>query len=595
LRLRGRITLFVAITCVLPLVGLSTLGSDVARGHMAAAIEEQAGRRADQLATALAVQFGDLERVVGAQLALFPLDVLPPESRYPFAVATWRLFPQIGIVRLLDDKGADLVAPVHATEATPDTGHDLVGPERLAQFGRALPQGSGRLVVGAPYIPDGSEAGVFAAVFRQDEQSGHALAVEVSLEPLRAQLSGFAGTNDAALVVDERGEVMLAAGNSPLVDPARLRPVLASSGTTSRVDGEVIVATTHLPGRPLVAVVATPTQAADEAARTIVERTIYILVVSLGVVIVAGFGIGRSITDPVGRLSDAAVAVGGGDLSRRVGLTQDDELGELGKSFDTMTAQLAATRDENERYRARIEGFADQLKIKVEEAVRERDEAQELVVQGKQVAAVAEMGAGLAHELNNPLAGLLGLIQVVRRMRDGQPDAALLAGAEEQALRCKNIVATMLRFTGEGQEGERERVDLVGLVRDVNVLAEAGFRQRELRLELHLPADEVWVAAHPEQLGRAISSLFYGLRQMAAAGSTVSVYVAGGEERAEVRLEAPNVRESADDYKAAALLLWSARQVLHKHGAVVEEDTVGTARRWRLHMPRDTRGAEPPS
>ena len=103
------------------------------------------------------------------------------------------------------------------------------------------------------------------------------------------------------------------------------------------------------------------------------------------------------------------------------------------------------------------------------------------------------------------------------------------------------------------------------------------------------------MAAHPEQLGRAISSLFYGLRQMAAAGSTVSVYVAGGEERAEVRLEAPNVRESADDYKAAALLLWSARQVLHKHGAVVEEDTVGTARRWRLHMPRDTRGAEPPS
>jgi signal transduction histidine kinase len=190
--------------------------------------------------------------------------------------------------------------------------------------------------------------------------------------------------------------------------------------------------------------------------------------------------------------------------------------------------------------------------------------------------------------LNNPLAGLLGMVQLVRQMRAGSADAALLATAEEQALRCKDIVGKLLRFTGETKVGERERVDLAEIVRDVVGLSGSAFRQRDVSLELDAPASEVWVLAHPDELGRALSQILSALRAVAAAGSTLSVLVgkeSGAINVVRVELRLDGVRDSEDDWRASALGLWAARQVLAAHEATLEEVKVQTGRCWRLQAP----------
>ena len=89
-------------------------------------------------------------------------------------------------------------------------------------------------------------------------------------------------------------------------------------------------------------------------------------------------------------------------------------------------------------------------------------------------AAVGEMGAGLAHELNNPLAGILGLVQVLQQTSNQDPK--LLNSIEQSAQRCGEIVAQLLRFSRQGKspisidQQEFESVDLAAVISDALTL-----------------------------------------------------------------------------------------------------------------------------
>lgn len=592
MRLGSRVVLFVVATSVVPLVVLAANAVRIAESELADALAREQVATAAQLADGLSRQLNDIERVLAAQVGNFRLDVAPDEARNAFVISTWRLFPEVAIAALLDPTGSEAASPAYAETETEAGAHDVVDAERYARFRGNVPEPSAAITRGSPYVPDQGEGAVIPVVFVSPYGDGLSLAVELSLRPLRRQLGRVAGADRAALLVDSNGEVLLAAGQSPLVDPARLLPLLASEAADARVDNEVVVATTRLPGRDLVAVVAAPADSADRVLQAVLRPTAFILAVSLLAAAVAGLFLGRTITDPVAKLRDAAQAVGTGDLSRRVGMDELDELGELGRSFDGMTSALELSRDEIAAKNREIENWNVTLQMRVDERTRQLLEAQSRLVQSSQLAAVADLSAGLAHELNNPLAGLLGLVQVVRQMRAGNPDAVLLATAEEQALRCKEIVGKLLRFTGEIKVGERERVDLAGIVRDVVGLSGSAFRQREVALEMDASNEGEWVLGHPEELGRALTQVLNALRAVAAAGSTLSVYVnptksGVGPVRVEFRLD--GVRDSEDDWRASALGLWAARQVLAAHEATLEEVPVPTGRCWHLSAPRLSR------
>src|SRR4030095_4153924 len=104
-------------------------------------------------------------------------------------------------------------------------------------------------------------------------------------------------------------------------------------------------------------------------------------------------------------------------------------------------------RDTIDQKNREIEAFNVELQKRLDERTRELEEAQVLLIRSARLSAVGQMGAGLAHELNNPLAGILGMVQVVLTRHRGQPDEALLRVIEEQAQRCSQIVAHLLRFS----------------------------------------------------------------------------------------------------------------------------------------------------
>lgn len=115
------------------------------------------------------------------------------------------------------------------------------------------------------------------------------------------------------------------------------------------------------------------------------------------------FGLIRNLVlNPVHRLVVAAERIGRGDLGARVGqVTRRDEIGQLMRSFDAMADD--------------VQGFQERLEREVDEATRAARAAEAAAMTQRRLAATGELAAGVAHEINNPLSGLMNATQVLAR------------------------------------------------------------------------------------------------------------------------------------------------------------------------------------
>ncbi|UCE88852.1 MAG: cache domain-containing protein [Pseudomonadota bacterium] len=170
----------------------------------------------------------------------------------------------------------------------------------------------------------------------------------------------------------------------------------------------------------------------------------------------------RSIFQPVEAMSAVVHAEQAGQR-RRVGpVASRDELGELAMQFDTMLDLL-------ESRNAEIRKAADELEDKVEQRTRElRDknarlektiellqETRKQLVVAEKLAAVGELTAGVAHEVNNPTAVILGNMDILIDQLKGQlaPVQTEVDLIIEQVYRIRTIVDKLLQFSRSGQQG----------------------------------------------------------------------------------------------------------------------------------------------
>lgn len=146
------------------------------------------------------------------------------------------------------------------------------------------------------------------------------------------------------------------------------------------------------------------------------------------VIAVTSLLINRSVVRPIVKVKEGTEIVAGGNLDYRLGIDRDDEIGDLSRTFDQMMDHLKATtasRDELDRAHAELKNSTAQL------------------VQAEKMASIGQMVAGVAHEINTPLAYVRSSVEIVK---DEMPDIErlvaayrelgnmLVAGADEEAL-----------------------------------------------------------------------------------------------------------------------------------------------------------------
>ena len=347
--------------------------TEVAGSQVQARIVDFELGAARSLGAVVTRQLQDTERVLVQQLANFRLDTASDDARAAFLVATYRLYPEIAIAVLLDEDGQEITTPLYQPTGQPASipGHDLVSEARLAAFRRSLPAspGAGGVALGEAYQPEGAEAAVMPIVIGSARGDGVSLAVELSLAPVASRMSALAEGREIT-VLDGSGQVLLRAGEAGLVEPERAQGLLTNAAVdlryTTRQGVEVVAALARVADQGWVVAVAEPADAVRATARQIQARTWYVGGIALLVAVVGGIYLTRSITGPVITLRDAARAVGGGDLAQRARIDGGDELAELARDFNQMTASLERNATEIAAKNIEIERFNAELQDRVE-------------------------------------------------------------------------------------------------------------------------------------------------------------------------------------------------------------------------------------
>lgn len=177
------------------------------------------------------------------------------------------------------------------------------------------------------------------------------------------------------------------------------------------------------------------------------SSTYKIIAMSLGFVILAAllmsYLIHRMVYLPLRDLDEGASKLAEGDLENTIPIRSNDEFGLLAESFNSMTRALRTSRVD-------LENWGKTLEQKVEKASRALEIAHAETARSEKLASVGLLAAGIAHELNNPLTGVLTFSYLVRKnMEDGSQDAEDLDLVIRETKRCAGIIRRLLDFSRE--------------------------------------------------------------------------------------------------------------------------------------------------
>jgi two-component system NtrC family sensor kinase len=217
----------------------------------------------------------------------------------------------------------------------------------------------------------------------------------------------------------------------------------------------------------------------DDVDRQLAASRSRIVALAAGAVGVAGLLLWwlsrRLISAPVAALTAGARRVAAGDLTTTIPAGSRNELGELAQAFNAMTARLS--------------------------------DAQRQLTQADRLASVGRLAAGVAHEINNPLTGVLTYASFLLERADDSPELrADLEVIVRETKRCREIVRGLLDFARQTPP-RRQPTDANGVARRAVAVVINQLQLHHVALALDLADDLPPVEADPNQIQQVLVNL----------------------------------------------------------------------------------------
>ncbi|PIR22932.1 MAG: hypothetical protein COV44_05355 [Deltaproteobacteria bacterium CG11_big_fil_rev_8_21_14_0_20_45_16] len=205
-------------------------------------------------------------------------------------------------------------------------------------------------------------------------------------------------------------------------------------------------------------------------------------------------------TSPLRKLSDLMTLVGKGEFSGRVDVKSNDEVGKLAKGFNRMLHDLSERDGELNR-------------------------AKQKLIQSEKMSAFGQMSAGIAHEVKNPLAGILGYAQMAKKKLEDRPEVFnYMEIIEKETTRCKEIVENLMRFARQ-EKANLQKIDINKAVQDSVRLVEHQITVSGIKIVqvYALEGKPIFVNGNMNQIQQVMLNLMLNAQHAMESKGTLSV------------------------------------------------------------------------
>lgn len=160
-------------------------------------------------------------------------------------------------------------------------------------------------------------------------------------------------------------------------------------------------------------------------------------------------------------------------------------------------------------------------------------ETEERLRRNDRLASIGTLAAGIAHEVNNPLASVMMTAQLLHREADDDKTRQMLRELVQDAKRCARIVRSVQQFA-RGEGSDRTEINLNEIVTTASELTATELRHAGISLELRLAERALPVVADETEMKQVVVNLLTNAAHASAAGQSIYVRTRCDEERADV-------------------------------------------------------------
>ena len=251
---------------------------------------------------------------------------------------------------------------------------------------------------------------------------------------------------------------------------------------------------------------------------------------------VKGGFIRKMIHNPIQKLNNATKEVANLNLDHKVDIDSQDELGNLAFSFNKMTYHL---KEANEA----IQDWSSQLENRVKEKTMELEKTQSRLIVAEKMAAMGELSAMVAHEINNPLSGILSYAKLSSRFLNQEKlDSEILESVKKnltfisnETKRCGNIVKNLLIFARR-TSGDYKEEHLNKIIEDSIQVIDHSAKMKALSLTTELEEENDLLQCDAGGIQQIFVALIINSIDATSPGGKITVKTEYMKEKDQIRI-----------------------------------------------------------